>query len=600
MKRGIFIFLLITSVTTFSFGFSLSARGAMEYFVSAPEPHTHYFEVAIHLKNYHGEFVDFKLPVWTPGSYLVREYAKNVEGFAAYSSHNKPLNFHKVNKNTWRVEKEHEKEVIINYRVYSFEGNVRMSYLDENHAFIMANTLLMYVDDLMDSSSILHLTFNDSWTSVSTSLSKIGNSGNSFYVPNYDILVDSPIEIGTHDIIEFEAAGVPHEVAMVGGMGYDKTQLVHDLTKIIVSATSIFNENPNEKYTFIIHANKRSGGLEHISSTVLGVDRWSFANQRLYENFLGLAAHEYFHLWLVKRLKPVELEKLDYDKEIYTDLLWVMEGFTSYFEEKIMLDCGFYSEQRFINNILAEMAKVQNTPGSREQSVAEASFDAWIKFYRGNENSENSQISYYNKGLVLGALLDLVIISGSKGEQSLDDVMADLYHEFYKQKGKGINSDDLKNASGQASKKELSGFFDDYVFGTKDIEYEKFLLLAGLQLVETNSNLNGKSLGAKLSDEGGRLIIKSVERDGSAFDSGLSVGDELISINDYRVDRSNVQRIINLLKVGDQVKVLLSRNGMIMEKELDIRKDDSVRYSYEILDQRTKLQVKVYKTWLGK
>ena len=202
--------------------------------------------------------------------------------------------------------------------------------------------------------------------------------------------------------------------------------------------------------------------------------------------------------------------------------------------------------------------------------------------------------------MVLGALLDLEIVNGSKGEQSLDDVMSELYHQYYKQKGKGISFIDLKSAIEQASKNNLSAFFDDYVFGTKDIDYEKYWLLAGIKIDATDGSANANTIGAKLADEGGKLMIKSVVRDGSAFENGLSVGDELISINDYRLNKSNVNRIINLQKAGDTVSVLLSRNGIILEKELDIRKDNSIHYTYEILDGRTKLQEKVYNSWLGK
>ena len=591
---------LVSWINTVTFSATFSNRGSISYYVSAPNPSTHYFEVELELTDFNGDFADFKLPVWTPGSYLVREYAKNVEGFTAHSSDNKVLDFHKLNKNTWRVEKRGVDLVVIKYRVYANEGSVRMSYLDENHAFIMANTLLMYVEELRNNSTVLQLAFDEKWTAISTSLQKKEGTSSSYHAPNYDVLVDSPIEIGTHDVIEFTAAGVPHEIALYGAVAYDEEKLMGDLTKIIESATSVFGENPNEKYTFIIHADGRGGGLEHTSSTVLGVNRWTFTNERSYTYFLGLAAHEYFHLWLVKRLKPVELDYLNYDKEIYTDLLWVMEGFTSYFEERIMLECGFYSEMKFINNLIRQMEQVQNTPGAQEQSVAEASFDAWIKFYRKNENSQNNQISYYGKGLVLGAILDLLIIDGSKADKTLGDVMLELYHQFYKNMDKGIKSDDLKEAVEKASGENLSDFFDQYVYGTKDIDYKKFLLLAGIELDDTNDNTNTKSIGAVLSEEEGKLIIKSLRRGGSAYEHGLNVGDELLAINEYRVDKQNVGRIIDFFDAKDNVSVTLSRKGVIQQKVVEIRKDEAVRYSFKILKNPTKKQEKVYKTWMGK
>jgi predicted metalloprotease with PDZ domain len=573
------------------FSFAVNASGSLEYRVVIREPHTHYFEVEIKLKNPQAKHVDLKLPVWTPGSYMVREYAANVEGFQAVDlNDNTSLNFTKLNKSTWRVALKTGSDIAIRYRVYAFAGSTRMSYLDEEHAFIMANTLLMYTDELRSTSSILKLEYPDAWNAISTSLTAIEGSENSFYVPDYDILVDSPIEIGNHEIINFNTGGVDYEIALVGKVQFDREQLVRDLKQIVESATTIFEDNPNEKYTFIIHTDRWGGGLEHSSSTVIGVDRYTFINEKKYHDFLGLAAHEYFHLWMVKRLKPVELKEIDYEKEVYTDLLWVMEGFAEYYEKKIMLDCGFFYQ----------MAVLSNLPGSGIQSVADASFDTWIKYYRRNENSDNTQVSYYRKGLVLAALLDLQIIYGSEGEKSLDDVVSNLYYQFYKKKDKGIVNEDLKRACERDSGADLDEFFNDYVYGTKPLNNTFYLDLAGISLVETNKDMSTKSLGLSYTDRQGRLIVSAIRRGGAAYEFGLNTGDELIAINDYRIDKTNYQLIVNSFKEGDRVRVLLARRGLVLETELVIRYDDSVKYTYKIQENRSKRQLKTYSTWIGK
>ena len=601
MKRGLIFFLSFKLFIVFG-TFSSHAKGELKYRIAMPLAHTHYFEVEVLLNNYEQNYVDFKMPAWTPGSYLIREFAKNVESFRVFEADKKtPVECRKINKNTWRVVHNKGKEIMIQYRVYAFEGNVRMSYLDEEHAFIMANTLLMYVDDLRDNSLMLELDYPEEWTSISTSLPKMSGKKNTFYVPNYDILVDSPIEIGTHEKIEFDAAGIPHELAIVGRAEYNKDKIVRDLTKLIESATAIFEENPNEKYTFIVHAtNSRGGGLEHQSSSVLNVDRWAFSRKGSYKSFLSLAAHEYLHLWIVKRLLPAELEKIDFDKEVYTDLLWVMEGFTSYFEEKIMLACGFYSDHEFINNMLSSMSQIKNTPGSGEQSVAESSFDAWIKFYRKNENSTNNQVSYYNKGMVIGALLDIEVISGSEGKHNLNDVIRQLYHQFYKKKNKGIICGDLRKITEKLSGKNLSDFFENYIYGTMDLNNERYLHLAGIGLIETNPAIISKTLGFTFENNGAELIVNSVIRGGSGYENGINSGDELIALNGYRVNHKNYHTILNHLKIGDSLAVLINRDGIIIEKLLDVRKDHSVSYTYEILKNRSELQEKVYSTWLQK
>jgi predicted metalloprotease with PDZ domain len=580
----------------------VQTKGSIEYNVSMPNPHTHYFEVEIQLKNYDADYVDFKMPVWTPGSYLVREYAKNVEDFsAANGSVKDPLNVHKINKNTWRIEHNKAANVLIKYRVYAFEGNIRMSYLDEDHGFIMANTLLMFVEELRNNSSVLKIEMPDKWKKVSTTLTPLEGEDFAYFIPNYDILVDSPIEIGNHEIIEFTAAGVPHEVVMSGYGNYNKMQLKKDLKKIAETATAVFGENPNEKYAFFVHnSEKRGGGLEHLSSTVLGVNRWSYADEKSYMKFLELATHEYFHLWMVKRLKPVELEIINYDQETYTDLLWVMEGITSYFEAKIMLRAGFYNEDKFITHLLAYMSSIQNSPGARVQSVASASFDTWIKFYKKNENSHNNQVSYYSKGMILGALLDLEIIQGSRGKKSLDDVISQLYHHFYKKNGKGIVVEDLKKEVEQASGKNLDDFFEEYIDGTKDVDYEKYMNFAGITLYDFNEATNTTSIGMNVGQEKDGLFVKSLIGGGSAYENGINAGDELIAINDFRINNANYNLLIDQFKIGDSVTFLINRRGMMRGIELDIRKDKKVNYSYEIFKDRTKGQEKVYKAWLSK
>ncbi len=593
----IFLFCVIFINTLSASGFQ---KGSIEYRLSMPHPHTHYFEVEIILRNYLNDFVDFKIPVWTPGSYLIREYAKNVENFSVTHADKREVKFHKINKNTWRIEHKKEAELLIKYRVYAFEGSVRMSYLDDEHAFIMANTTLMFVEDLRDEESLLIIERPIQWKKITTTLTKLKGNTDTFIIPNYDILIDSPIEIGNHDIIEFEASGVMHEVVMYGAFTYDADKIKSDLIKIVESATEIFGENPNEQYIFFVHhSDKSNGGLEHLNSTVLEVSRWAYTNSKLYDSFLGLAAHEYFHLWMVKRLKPVEFKRFNYDKENYTDMLWVMEGITSYYDEKIMLKSGFHDDSRFITILINAMANIENTPGATVQTVSEASFDAWIKFYRKNKNSNNNQISYYTKGMIVGALLDLEIIYSSKGRKSLDDVVGQLYEHFYKKMNRGIVVEDLKKAAEKACGHDLVKFFNDYVYGTKYLDNIKHLRYAGIELVKKDNSQNANTIGANVKIENEILTVESLKKGGSAYENGLNIGDELISINGFRANKNNVASLINKFDVGEKVEIQISRKGIIKKYELDIRIDEKVSYSYEEVANKTKLQERVYNKWMN-
>jgi predicted metalloprotease with PDZ domain len=332
---------------------------------------------------------------------------------------------------------------------------------------------------------------------------------------------------------------------------------------------------------------------------VLGVNRTIYNSDRSYNSFLSLAAHEYIHLWLVKRLKPAALEDINYDVEMYTDLLWVMEGLTSYFEEKVMLRCGFFDKHQFLSNLLSTMARIKNTPGAEVQSLTEASFDAWIKYYRRNENSDNTQISYYSKGLLVGALLDLQIINSTEGERSLDDVINALYYKFYKKKGRGITNSDFQKMAEEISGVSLDDFFNAYVYGTAPLDNERFLHFAGIGLVEINKQMSSRAIGITLEQVEGNMEIAAIKKGSSAYENGLSVGDEIIAIDGVRVNLNNIQSVVDQFEINDTVKVLIARDGLVEEKEVEIRRNDAVAYTYEMLDNKTRKQHTVYNKWLA-
>lgn len=587
-------------IAGFLFVAQVEAQPGLFHSVSMTAPHTHYFEVETTLKGYQGEYADFKMPVWTPGSYLIREYPKNVEGFSAFDRQSgAPLPFKKTTKNCWRVHRKNAEEVIIKYRVYAFDGSIRMSYLDEGHAFIMANTLLMYLDDLRWSPVKIHLNVPKRWNRVSTGLEKVDGEQFTYQASDYDELVDSPIEIGNHEIIRFKASGVDHEIAMYGQTNHDPGQIIRDFTRIIEESTAIFGENPNKRYVFIIHhTGKRQGGLEHANSTVLGMPRNTYDSDESYLSLLNLVAHEYFHLWMVKRLKPVELDTIDYEQEMYTDLLWVMEGLTSYYDEKIMLKTGFYDSDKFINNLMYALSTIHNTPGAGVQSVAESSFDSWIKAYRKDENSDNSQISYYTKGQVLGAMLDLAIIGNSKGKYALDDVLRYLYHEFYKKKGVGITAQDFKEAVEKFGKLNLDDFYRDYVYGTKPLDMAPYLDYAGVVLVK-RALFDDNAIGAALRQDNGKLIIYSVIKDGAAYHAGLSAKDELFSVGGYKVDLDNITKILNQFEPGQKVEIVYNRDGLEYAKMIQIEKDQRISFTFNRLANPSGVMKKVYGKWIN-
>ncbi|MEJ6736990.1 MAG: hypothetical protein QNK84_08125 [Flavobacteriales bacterium] len=580
MKKILLAILLLPSI--------LLQAATISYEVSMPEPHTHYFNVKMDVVDYQKEYFDVQMPVWSPGSYLVREFAKGVEGLVA-TANNKTLKAEKINKNTWRIYPKESKNVVINYKVYAFELSVRTSFVDASHAYFNGTSMFMFIDELRNTPHNLTIIPFKDWKKVSTSLPKTSKEGFQYQAPDYDILVDSPVEIGNQETFYFTSAGVIHHVAMYGKGNYDIEKLKVDMAKITQACTDVFGENPNKEYTFIIHnLTHGSGGLEHLSSTTLEVNRWTYEGSD-YKGFLSLVAHEYFHLWNVKRVRPIELGPFDYNNENYTSLLWVMEGFTSYYDELLLYRAGIYDEETIIRKFRGSINNIENQPGNKVQPVAHSSFDAWIKAYRPNENSYNTTISYYSKGSVVANMLDLMIINNTKGEKNLDNVMQYLYNEFYKKQDRGFTPAEMKTTLEKVSGLKMDDFFAKYINGTETFDYNTLFGYAGLT-VETVVNKD-PSLG--ISEANNK--IRRVYRGSSAYTGGLNVNDELLAIDGFRID-GNIKDFIDAKDVGDEISLLISRDNIIQTIKFPLLEKGSTNY-FIINDSENKNSV--HQKWLS-
>ena len=570
----------------------------IEYFLSMEKPQSHYFDVVVQVSNIDAKtkqqgFVDFKMAVWTPGSYLVREYAKNVESVSA-SSGNLPVNAEKINKNTWRVKiQSSTQELRLKYKVYAYELSVRTSFLDDSHGYLNPASVFVYVNDWKNLPSTLKINPYQGWNTISTGLKSLGN--NTFQAENLDILIDSPIEIGTQKVLSFDLNGIPHKIAMYGEAKYDAAKVTDDIKKVCASATSVVGEHPCKDYTFLIHnLAAGGGGLEHLNSTTCQTSRTSYENEKAYKGFLSLIAHEYFHLWNVKRIRPKALGPFDYENENYTHMLWFSEGCTSFYQNYILRRASVFSPEEYINSYVGEINVIENQPGNAVQSVAESSWDAWIKYYRPNENSRNSTVSYYDKGAVLGGILNLEILASTKGAKNLDDVMKYLYQTYYKKLGRGFTDEEFKAAVNLVSGKDLKDFFQKYIFGTEEIPYNDYLKAVGMQLVDANANNNSAFLGADV--RAGSPRITAVRKDSPAYNDGLNVGDEILSIDDNKVDDLN--KFISTKKIGDVIQVKVKRDGLEKTYSVTLSKSPIKNYKIEALPNSTESQQALYKKWL--
>lgn len=571
MKKSLFVFLLITC---FSFG---SQAVSVDYKVGMSAPNSHYFEVEMTVEEVNTEFITIKMPVWAPGSYLVREFSKNVNIVRAVGGDGKELLVKKVTKNAWQIATNGSKKIKINYEVYAFELTVRTSFLDDSHGYINGTSVFMYVDGDKENPGTVTINAHDSFKKIATALPLEGKNVYSF--ANYDHLVDCPIEIGNHLEFSFKAAGVDHKVAMYGAGNFDVATLQKDMAKIVEAETKIMGENPNENYLFIIHnLTVGSGGLEHANSTTLQVNRWTYQGAD-YNGFISLVAHEYFHLWNVKRMRPNTLGPFNYDAENYTDLLWVMEGFTSYYDELVLRRAGFFTEDEYLNKLFSSINYVENQPGNLIQPVAHASFDAWIKSYRPNENSANTTISYYSKGQILAAMLDVYIIQKFAHQKCLDDFLRMLYVDFYKKQGIGYTEDQFQTSLETFLGEDMDWFFDKHVYGTATIDYGKFFTGVGLNVFDNVKDASPE-LGIKLNEAGGKLTISGVTKNSAAEKQGLSVNDEIIAVDGFRVNKAAFDAMMSKKKSGDEMEILLSRDNIIKTYKIKMGERKPVNYIY--------------------
>jgi predicted metalloprotease with PDZ domain len=534
------------------------------------------------------------MPVWTPGSYLVREYARHVQDFAVKDASGKALGWRKINKNTWQIDSKGAGELVATYRVYSNELTVRTNELNDEHGFWNNGALLMFPKGQLAAASTVKVNPFGNWK-VATGLPKVAGQTNAFRAPNFDVLYDSPFEVSNFNEISFDVQGKSHRFILSGDGNYDLKVLARDTAKIIEEAYKIFGELPYEDYTFIVNL-RGGGGLEHLNSTALQWNRFGFKPAARYRGFLSLVAHEYFHAWNVKRIRPDALGPFDYENENYTKLLWVAEGATSYYESVLLRRAGLESDSAILNSKANAITDLQNRPGRFETSLEEASMDAWIKYYRQDENSANNQISYYDKGDIVNMMLDLTIRASTNGAKSLDDVMRHLYVEFYK-KGRNYTPEDYQKVSEMMAGRSLDDFFSKYVRGEGEIDYASIMSPFGLKVEITQPGKNRAYIGADTADEAGRLTIRSVVAGTPAYDQGLNNGDQIVAVDGYRATSQFMQSYIADKKPGDTVRLTLFRFDRLRDVNFVLGANLRQEYSFAPVDSPTEAQRKLYREY---
>ena len=566
----------------------------VRYRIVPRHPAAHLFEVTVTVDQPDPAGQCFSLPVWIPGSYMIREFAKNIVSLRA-TADGVPLACQKTDKATWRCAPV-SGAITLTYDVYAWDLGVRGAHLDESHAFFNGSSVFLLPAgfentpcevDIAPPDGERYLNWqvatalgqtqaparpagqNAAETPVNTGVSTAKQFGR-FTANHYDELIDHPVEMGTFTYAAFEACGVIHHIAITGRHRADMSRLCTDLKKICEVQIRLFEPDnataPMSEYWFLIMAVTDSyGGLEHRASTALicSRDDLPLAHDKTmsngYRRFLGLVSHEYFHTWNVKRIKPAAFVPYDLTKENYTRQLWFFEGITSYYDDLMLVRSGLIEPLAYLELIAENIGRVMSQSGRNKQSVADSSFDAWVKYYRQDENSPNAIVSYYQKGAMIGLALDLTIRQRTNGAKSLDDVMRSLWITCGRT-GVGVPEGGVEAAAEQATGLDLKEFFVHAVDGTADLALSPLLLAMAINMTwrtpgkTKDEDPAPATIGAKIGAEpNSDARVTQVFDGGAAQAAGLSAGDVVIAIDGLRVTAATLEKRLRSYAVGSVV-----------------------------------------------
>ena len=564
---------------------------AIQYTVWPADLHGHRYQVKLHIAEPDPEGQVLQMPAWIPGSYLIRDFSKQIESIEAYSvGSKKKLSLERLNNDQWRLSKVSGPVEVLT-TIYAYDSSVRAAYLDTERAFFNASSLCLEVKGQENLACSLAIAppeggFTDHW-SVQTSLraAKIDSRGFGFYLAqDYEDLLDHPVAIGEFQIIRWISGGIPHSMAIQGCINsVDVKRLAQDLQAICTCTINLFEpktkQAPFRSYLFLTNAVLNGyGGLEHRNSTALLCRRDQIPqvdmplDESAYREFLGLCSHEYFHAWLVKRIKPKAFQPYDLSKRNHTRLLWLFEGFTSYYDDLQLFRSKRIDLKTYLDLVSTNWNGILRGPGRNKQSLADSSFDAWTKYYQADENTPNAVVSYYGKGALLALGLDLQIRAFSKNKKSLDDLMR-LIWQRHGVTLDGISEDGLDNLVHELLGSDFSKTWADiksrYIFGTEDIPLQKWVSSKSILVKQKTQSKLEKiklQLGMRHTDVNGWLKVTHVLDGGAAQLAGLAPGDLLASINGQRVTSGRLDKILSSLTEGQSIHFCFYRDDLEHER----------------------------------
>lgn len=569
----------------------------MAFSVAMPEAASHRFHVTFRCERLSGETLDFKMPVWTPGFYRILDFAKSVRDFRAEDGAARALSWEKVTKNTWRVVTNNAPVIILNYDVEAAAFFVARNYIDDTHAFIAPAGLFVHVAGRIGHPVTVSFQLPRNWTRISTGLDPVADQPNTFFAPDFDVLYDSPFLLGNQEVLKFDVQGRPHTLAIENVPArVSRETMVSDLQRMVEAATRLVGDVPYKHYTFLLMG-KGNGGIEHSNSAAISFNGESLSKESGYARWLSYVSHEYFHNFNVKRIRPLALGPFNYDQENLTDMLWVSEGLSVYYEDLVLVHAGLMSRDQYMDKMAGAITKFENMPGHRYQSAAESSLYTWGTSGIGGDRA--TSISYYDNGAMLGALLDLKIRHESANRKSLDDVMRSLYRDYYQQKARGFTDDEFRGECEKAAGGPLEEVFA-YVSSSMEMDYAKYFAYAGLRVEITYEETPEAFLGVNTQTQDNGLSITEVAPGSPAQSAGLAARDLLVNLNGAPASAKSLNDLLAAKKPGDQIKVQFARNRAKQEVELVLGKNSKPTYKIIPIDHPSPLQAEILKDWLSR
>ncbi len=552
---------LILILALISVSWGQSSTSSMAFTISMDDPNSQSFQVEFRCEGLTGPIQDFKMPVWSPGYYGTYDFAANVQNFTAQDGQGHPLTWGKVTANTWRVVTEGTKTIVVSYGVKTTFPFVAYSYLDENRGYIVPTDVCLHVEGQIQHPVIVKIVLPPQWSDVATGLESIDiQHPHTFTAANFDVLYDSPLLMGNLDSFPaFEIQGVRHEFIGYALGDVDGEALMKDLKASLEAGINIVGDIPYSHYTFIGIGPGR-GGIEHLNSTSVSFDGQGLDEREGWIRTLNFLTHEYFHTYNVKRIRPIALGPFDYDGPNLTNMLWVSEGFTVYYEHIMMARAGLITPEQFLETFSEEIKGYESNTGRLFQSVTDSSYQTWAQGpFGGGSGGIRKTISYYSKGPILGLLLDLNIRHVTNNQKSLDDVMRTLYYRFYKEKQRGFTDEEFQAVCEAIAGCPLPELFA-YASTTQDIDYAKYLGYAGLELAPP-VELDEPYLGLIPEDIDGSLEIAAVEWNCPARQAGLQGQDQIQYLNDIAVDAKSFNDTIDALAPGEEITLSILRDS---------------------------------------